>query len=83
MKKPDGYCSICMKLLYPEEQKYRRIERPNELPCVDWRTQPKSKTVGSNELYMVCATHKKVSEDEIIRFAYAGQYYFNYDLRAI
>jgi hypothetical protein len=36
-QKPDGYCSACMRVLYPEERKYRYIKDPANLPCIEWK----------------------------------------------
>lgn len=72
LKKPDGHCSFCMKMLYPEEQKYRKVRLPNELPCLDWNIQPKTKNIRGEQHYMVCTTHRKADETRIVRFSYPG-----------
>ncbi|CEP09614.1 hypothetical protein [Parasitella parasitica] len=62
-----------MKLLYPEEQKYRKILQVDELPCHDWKLQPIVKGEGRNKgSIMVCGKHKKIEESKIVRFAYPG-----------
>ncbi|KAI9364546.1 hypothetical protein BD770DRAFT_378346, partial [Pilaira anomala] len=34
MCKPDGFCSVCMMVLYPDEQKYREFDNPKTIPCL-------------------------------------------------
>lgn len=74
MSKPDGFCSVCMKVLYPEDQKYRLIRDPEHLPCIDWKLKPKTKMFGTNKLYMVCSTHFNLNckEEDFLRYAYPG-----------
>lgn len=69
MQKPDGHCCICMKILYPEERKWRNIQLPNNLPCIEWKIEPLKKADGR---YMVCSQHQKTPEGDILRFVYPG-----------
>jgi hypothetical protein len=70
-QKPDGYCSACMRVLYPEERKYRYVEDPANLPCVDWKlpalVHPKDK-----RMYMFCNKHYNIDESDLPRFRYPG-----------
>lgn len=72
MKKPGGFCCMCMKLLYPEEQKFRAINNPEGLPCRNWRLEPLTKDVNGELKYMACSTHWKIGEDDCVRFVYPG-----------
>lgn len=72
MKKPDGHCCFCLKLLYPDQQLYRKIENPTSLPCIEWNIQPIKKSKNGVDLFMVCKVHKKKAEDNIIRYVYPG-----------
>lgn len=73
MQKPNGHCSFCMKLLYPEDQKYRRIGSPRDLPCLQWKIEPITKQEKNQAIYMVCLKHRKMDETNILRFAYPGK----------
>jgi len=63
-----------MKILYPEERKWRQIQNPNILPCVEWKIEPLTNRGG---LYMVYTMHKKTSEDDIVRLVYPGTVTFS------
>lgn len=73
MQKPDSFCCVCMKVLYPEERKYRQIENVNNLSCIEWKLQPLLKP-GSNDLYIVCSTHYRMEEERFPKYAYPGLY---------
>lgn len=79
MQKPDGFCCICMKFLYPEDQKYSSFNDPSSLPCIDWKLTPLCKEISENEkLYMVCNDHvehtNEENEETYIRFVYPGNF---------
>lgn len=74
MKKPDGFCCVCMKMLYPEEQKYRDIGNSEGLPCLDWRLTPITKEIRGEVKYMVCSSHVKCPQDKFLKFEYPGGY---------
>jgi len=79
-KRPDGYCCVCMKILYPEERKYRQIDCPENLPCLEWDMQPLLKP-DCTDKYMVCLSHTNTSEESFIRLVYPGKLIYNfYDL---
>jgi len=69
--KPDGFCCICMKILYPEEKRYRTYFSPHNLPCHEWQLEPLIKEDTTN-MYMVCASHVKTIESDITHFVYPG-----------
>lgn len=83
MQKPNGYCSFCMKLLYPEDQKYRKVQFPLDLPCLQWKLRPITKQQKNEDYYMVCARHWKMDETKILRFAYPGEIDLFLDLKGI
>lgn len=72
-QKPDGYCSVCMRMLYPEERAYREISEPTELNCVRWNLAPIMDRTGRK--YMVCKSHRKTSESEFPVYVYPGNLY--------
>lgn len=49
----DGHCSMCMRVLYPEEKNYRELS-DEWLICNDWGIAP---IVNEEGLYMVCPYH--------------------------
>lgn len=51
----NGHCSLCMKVLYPEEQKYRELSDEHCI-CRTWRIDPVMNAEGK---YMVCSSHLK------------------------
>lgn len=48
-----GHCTMCMRVLYPEEQKYRQLS-DEWLICNSWNIAPITNELGS---YMVCSYH--------------------------
>lgn len=48
-----GHCTMCMRVLYPEEQKYRQLS-DEWLICNSWNIAPITNEQGS---YMVCSYH--------------------------
>jgi len=52
-EKANGHCTLCMRVLYPEEQKYRGLSE-EWLICNSWNINP---IVNSEGLHMVCAFH--------------------------
>lgn len=70
-EKPDGFCCACMKLLYPEEKKYRYISSPEYLPCIAWKLEPMVSPKDSSK-YLVCATHYNTKEDCFPNYVYPG-----------
>lgn len=71
MCKPDGFCCVCMVVLYPEEQHYREFTDPDNIPCLAWNLLPLAHP--SNEAKrMVCASHKKGLESRFLRMNYPG-----------
>ena len=56
MKKPDGFCCICLRVLYPEDQHFRNISTEISLPCWDWKLQPLTQP-GDESMKMVCKEH--------------------------
>lgn len=70
-QKPDGYCSACMQVLYPEERKFRYIEDPNNLPCIEWKLPALTHPQDKNQ-YMFCKKHYKVDELNFPRYVYPG-----------
>lgn len=76
MQRPDGFCCVCMKVLYHQERKYRSISSPDKLPCRDWGFQPMTKDYINQLKYMVCATHQKTNENNFPRYEYPGWLHF-------
>ena len=68
MKKPDGFCSICLKVLYPEDQHYRSINTETPLPCLDWKLEPLSDT-EDDSMKMVCKEHVHTLPVEFSKFS--------------
>lgn len=70
-QRADGYCCICLRLLYPEEQKYRYIEVITNLSCLKWKlpllSHPKDK-----KKFMVCKKHYKTAQVEFPAYEYPG-----------
>jgi hypothetical protein len=73
IKKPFGFCCVCMKVLYPVERKYRHIKNINCLSCIERKLQLMVKP-GSSDIYMVCSKHLKTDENDSPRFVYSGLY---------
>lgn len=72
LRKPDGFCCVCMKKLYHEEKKYREFENIENLPCLKWNLQPLSKPSFEN-MKMVCSTHLKMDESKFKDMVYPGK----------
>lgn len=73
MDKPDGFCCICLTLLYPEEQYYRSFQEPENLPCIEWKDlQPLANPTEESQK-MVCKRHLKGDEFEFYRMNYPGK----------
>lgn len=70
-QKPDSFCCVCMKVLYPEQRKYRYIKEPHSLPCLAWKLQPMVNE-KDNSRYLVCGYHLKTEEDDFPRYEYPG-----------
>ncbi|CAO3639536.1 unnamed protein product [Mucor hiemalis] len=65
METPDGFCCICMKILYPEQQKYSKFNDPSSIPCIKWKLTPLFKEESNQEIkYMVCSDHIEHTNDE-------------------
>lgn len=71
MRKPDGFCCVCMNVLYPEDQRYRQIIDVANLPCLDWKLQPLTKP-DNEEMKMVCKRHLKIDESKFYKMKYPG-----------
>jgi hypothetical protein len=52
-EKANGHCALCMRVLYPEEQKYRQLS-DDWLICTTWSIDP---VVNEESLHMVCRYH--------------------------
>lgn len=61
MKRPDGFCCICLKVLYPEDQYYRAFDNEENLPCLNWKMQP-IRNPDNETLKMVCKAHINTAE---------------------
>lgn len=71
-QKPDGFCCICLRVLYPEEKRYRTINNPESLKnCNAWKLTPLM--CSRNERYMVCEAHKKTDEAKLPTYVYPGK----------
>lgn len=78
MKKPDGFCSVCMVVLYPEEQHYRTFSNLDNIPCISWNLQPLVSSSNESER-MVCKKHKKFDESKFPLMNYPGKLdFFSY-----
>ncbi|KAG1050279.1 hypothetical protein G6F43_007438 [Rhizopus delemar] len=63
MEKPGGFCCVCLKVLYLEDQCFRAIDNDANLPCLQWKMQPLCNS-GDETMKMVCKTHVNTAEDE-------------------
>lgn len=64
-----------MKLLYPEERKYRHIKNINCLSYIERKLQPMVKPPpGSSDICMAYSKHLKADENDSPRFVYSGLY---------
>lgn len=72
MKTPNGFCSVCLMVLYPEEQRFRNISDKEVLSCYAWNLEPI--TGGkSTKQYMVCKVHSKMAESRLPIYTYPGK----------
>ncbi|KAI8320694.1 hypothetical protein EDC96DRAFT_582285, partial [Choanephora cucurbitarum] len=69
-EKPNGFCCICLKVLYPEEQRYRKFQPEFAFPCTNWKMEPIAKS-DDQEKKMVCKDHAK-SIESFKEFEYPG-----------
>lgn len=71
----DGFCCICLRVLYPQERRYRVIEDLENLRnCTAWKMEPLKKPKSKTDLYMVCVSHQKTKEAEFPTYVYPGNY---------
>lgn len=74
-KTADGFCSVCLKLLYPEEQCFRKINNEENLKnCTSWKFTPMKHQ--DDIRYMVCKAHQKMKEENFPTYFYPGMYKF-------
>lgn len=71
-QKPDGTCSVCLRVLYPEEQRYRKIVDSNALNCFQWKITPFTKEERDITMYMVCPEHVRTEENNFPIYIYPG-----------
>lgn len=72
-QKPDGFCSVCLRKLYPEERRYRTIENISSLNCSQWNIDPLTISDRSVIKYMVCEDHVKIVEGDFPVYIYPGK----------
>lgn len=70
--KPDGFCCICMQVLYPEDQKFRTFPETFGFPCLKWKLIPLS-NLDDESKKMVCIQHLKMHESEFVLYNYPGK----------
>ncbi|OBZ81214.1 hypothetical protein A0J61_10737 [Choanephora cucurbitarum] len=70
--KPDGFCCICLCVLYKDEQAYRTIEYAESSlkNCHEWKLVPLKNSQGNK--YMVCKAHVNTNEGELSTYVYPG-----------
>ena len=71
-QKPDGFCCVCLKVLYPEEQKYRKFDPEFAILCLKWKMEPIVDSDNQEEK-MVCKDYTK-SLEFFKEFEYPGKY---------
>jgi len=69
-KTPDGFCSVCLEVLYPEQQHFRYISNIERLNCYAWKLQP----IIKNNKFMVCKRHLKGKESDFPLYEYPGKF---------
>ena len=65
---------MCLKVLYPEEQKYRKFDPEFAIPCLNWKMDPNVDS-DDQEKKMVCKDHTK-SLEYFSKFEYPGKYWY-------
>lgn len=70
--KPDSYCCVCMQVLYPEDQKFRRFSDLFSFPCLKWKLTPLSNPNDVTKK-MVCLQHFKMDEEAVVTLTYPGK----------
>ena len=71
-KTPNGFCSVCLEVLYPEQQHFRLISYAENLNCYAWKLQPMTK----DGKVMVCKHHYKGKESDFPVYEYPGKFYY-------
>lgn len=74
-KTPDGFCSVCLKVLYREEQRYRRIANKDILNCYAWKCDPIMGSGRHKNKYMVCLAHQTMAESNLPIYVYPGKFF--------
>lgn len=76
MEKPDGFCCLCLKVLYPEERRFRTFEDETNLPCLSWKLQPLCDSEDPAKK-MVCKSHVNTPEEDFVslKMVYPGKVY--------
>lgn len=84
MQKPDGFCCVCLKVLYPEDQFFRNISSAANLPCMEWKLQPIC-NADDETMKMVCKSHLNTAEEEFsnLSMVYPGNTIYVYVYHAI
>ncbi|CAO3645520.1 unnamed protein product [Mucor hiemalis] len=71
-EKPDGFCSICLKKIYPEERKFRKVNDMSSLNCTQWNQTPITKEERGITKYLVCKDHFRMEEADFLVYVYPG-----------
>ena len=71
-QKPDGFCCVCLELLYPENQKYRLFINEDYVYCLKWKLTPLCMANDPN-MKMVCKAHLKSDLANFKPFEYPGK----------
>ncbi|CEP06950.1 hypothetical protein [Parasitella parasitica] len=73
-QKANGTCSVCLRVLYPEERRFRLIQNIESLNCFAWNIIPLTRIASSGATeYMVCLDHyKEKDENRFPKYVYPG-----------
>jgi hypothetical protein len=73
MEKPEGFCCICMEVLYVEDHHYRKIVDVSNIHCLRWKIQPLVDPIDE-DMKMVCKKHKIGDLSSFPTFKYPGKF---------
>lgn len=62
VEKSNGFCCICLKVLYPKDQCFRAVDNDANLPCLQWKMQPICNS-DDETMKMVCKAHVNTAKD--------------------
>jgi len=70
-QKPDGFCCVCLTLLYPEQQYFRDFPNDEHCYCIKWKIEPIF-LEDTPSMKMVCKSHLKSNLANFKPFEYPG-----------